>query len=196
MENICFFDLETKALFQDLDPNYRALDAIGRRKLTVRLGLATACVMGEGEKPAVLQFDEGSEDKLLDALDGYEKIVGHNLFEFDYRVLQPYCDDDVVQRFGPRTLDTFAALKTASDGDYIGLDDLARLNLGTGKTLHGSEVPALWRKGQKTKVREYCRRDVEMLREIYWHGKEQGFLKYTKKDRGVAVGVKSVRVPW
>ncbi len=200
MQRICFFDLETRNLFRDLDPTYQSLSFSQKKelqkKLTPQLGLATACMLADGSKPEFFTFDGGREKELIEALDGFDLIVGHNILDFDYLVLSPSFSGDIVAHFRPRTCDTLEHLKTASNGSFIGLDDLAKQNLGLQKDLDPMTVPSLWLSGQKDLVRQYCKKDVELLKEIYFLGKKLGKLKYTIKSYGVIKGIGEVSIPW
>jgi len=200
MSSICFFDLETKYLFEDVDSGYLKL-SFGEKKerqmlLTPKLGLATACVLVDGSKADIFSFDDGQERELIDALDQFDMIIGHNVLAFDYPVLSSFFQGGIISKFLPKTCDTLEKLKIATNGAYIGLDDLAKQNLGLNKTLDSKTVPKLWRDGQKEKVRSYCRNDVELLQKIYYFGKDRGVLKYTMKDHGAIIGVGEVHVRW
>ena len=41
------------------------------------------------------------------------------------------------------------------------------------------------RQGRLDLVEQYCRRDVEILRDLYLHGRREGFLFYRDKRRDV-----------
>ena len=73
-------------------------------------------------------------------------IIGHNLFEFDYRILRSFLDlDNVIER----TVDTLALLHWKS-GDRFGgisLDDWSQVNRNERKSRHGASIPQLWQSG-------------------------------------------------
>ncbi len=197
---IGFFDLETRNLFEDLEPKYPSMPFREKTKiaqgLISKLGLATACIISDGSKPQTFAFDEGEETKIIEALNSFDLIVGHNVLGFDYPVLSANFNGDIVGHYRPKTLDTFDELKKITNGQWIGLDDLAKLNLGKNKTEDSKKAPAMWREGKKERVREYCKNDVLLLKEIYYYAKEKGKLKYTHKDYGVAKGIKETKIPW
>ena len=197
---IAFFDLEVKYMCEELDPEILAIKGLERKTkeetLIPKQGLATACIITDGSKPKTFFFDEGKEKGLLDALDAYNQVIGHNVLHFDYPVLSTHFRGDVVNHFKPKTLDTFEALKIQTNGQWIGLNDLAQLNLGKKKTENSKEIPGMWRAGKKELVRKYCENDVKLLKEIYYHGKEYGKLKYTKKHFGTVLGIEEVTTPW
>ncbi|MDO8634222.1 MAG: hypothetical protein Q7K34_02930 [archaeon] len=197
---IAFFDLETKYLFEDLDGGYSTMSSLDKKKrvdvLIPQIGLATACIITDSSKPETFVFDEGKEKELIEALNGYERIVGHNVLNFDYRVLSGQFNGDIVAHYTPKTLDTFEELKKATIGQWIGLDDLAQQNLGKNKTEDSKKIPSMWRAGKKPEVRAYCKNDVQLLKDVYYYGKEHGKLKYTKKDYGRVIGIEEVKTPW
>ena len=123
-----------------------------------------------------LYFDEGQEGELIKALDSFDLVIGHNVLRFDFLVLSPYCKSDIIKHFKPKTLDTLDYLKTIT-GKFVSLNELAQLNTNAEKTMSGADAPNLWRSGKKDEVREYCRNDVELLREIYLLGKKEKYLK-------------------
>lgn len=129
---------------------------------------------------------------MLKTLDDFDLIVGHNILNFDYLVLSPHFHGDIITHFSPKTVDTLLRLKEATN-QLIGLNDLAILNLHSrGKSLNPKIVPSLWRSGKKAEVRQYCKNDVELLRDIYFLGKEQKKLRYTTKLKKIA----EVSIDW
>src|SRR3989344_6316687 len=193
---IGFFDLETKYLFEEMDPSYPAMSSWDKKKradtLISKIGLATACIITDGSKPETFTFDEGNEKELMEALNGYDRIVGHNVLKFDYPVLSSHFNGDILAHYAPKTLDTFEELKKATPDQWVGLDDLAQLNLGRKKTEDSKKIPSMWRAGKKPEVRAYCENDVQLLKDVYYYGKEHGKLKYTKKDYGRGIGIEEV----
>lgn len=194
MTKICYFDLETKYAFAEIDRKWNGLsfdqkDA-RRPKLVPKLGLATSCVIPEGKEAKPSYFDEGNEPELIKELDSFDIIIGHNVLRFDYLVLSPYSKFDILKHFKPKTIDTLDYLKNAT-GRFVSLNDLAQLNTGAEKTMSGADAPKLWRSGEKDKVRDYCKNDVELLRKIYLLGKKKKLLKYTDYDT-----IRKIKVDW
>ncbi len=107
---------------------------------------------------------------------GGSSLIGHNVIGFDYSVLQPYADFDVLSRFKSKTLDTMVHIEKIV-GIRLKLDSLARHTLGKGKTLSAVTIPALWKRGEHQKVKDYLINDLEILKNIYLHGKKYGWVK-------------------
>lgn len=192
-----FFDLETLNLFEDVEPQWNAMDwemkNANQPRLCRKLGIAVAGVgLGEG----VEFFEEDEAELLIGTLLAADRVVGHNVFAFDYLVMEPYVGAERIERLKPKTVDMLAELRSAS-GVRIGLNDLAQLNLGKGKTDDPRMVPTLWRKGEHERVRSYLRSDVELTREIFEYGARKGKLRFTKKDwRKRTSEVLEVSCPW
>ncbi len=194
MKNVCYFDLETKYAFAEIDKGWERLtygqkDA-KRHGLIPKMGLATGCIIAEGKKTEAQYFDEGQERELIKALDSFDVIIGHNVLRFDFLVLSPYFKSDIIKHFEPKTLDTLDYLKNIT-GRFVSLNDLAQLNTKAEKTMNGADAPKLWRSGKKDEVRAYCKNDVELLREIYLLGKKKKYLYYKSYE-----GVQKIKVSW
>jgi len=201
MENkTAFFDIETKYLFDDIHPGFNNLPFSEKKKMKgavcQKLGLATACIITDGSEPKVFIFDEGQEKELVTLLKGFEKIVGHNLLDFDYLVLEKHLTKDELENLKSKTLDTFEYIKSGTNGQWVRLDDLAKLNLGKEKSEDSMKVPKMWRDGKKDEVRAYCKNDVELAKEIYFFGKNNKKIKYYEKDYGIIRGIKELSVDW
>lgn len=101
-------------------------------------------------------------------LQGFDGIVvGHNIFQFDYRVLRPMISlKGVIER----TVDTLALLHRKNGKKFGGLslDNLSRSNFGRGKTLEGKSVSKLWRQGKRRKVIDYNRNDCILTKQLWW----------------------------
>jgi|GEM_PF-2402236 len=197
---ICFFDLETEYLLQELDPEINRLNFQKKQarclKLMPKLNMAVGCLISNDEESTALFFEKGEEIELIQTLYEHDLIIGHNVIDFDYHVLSPHFKVITLQDLQEKTYDTFLKLQEASGNMWLGLDELCRLNLGTRKPLDTLEVPKLWRSGEKEKVKEYCFNDVLMLKKLFLHGKEKGVLKYPIKNHGKQTGVGELKVPW
>ncbi|HEX9710859.1 MAG TPA: hypothetical protein VGB42_12945 [Candidatus Thermoplasmatota archaeon] len=192
-----FFDLETLNLFEDVEPQWPAMDwemrNANQARLCRKLGIAVA---GVGVGPDVEFFEEDEAELLVGTLLAADRVVGHNVLAFDYLVMEPYVGEPRVARLKEKTIDMLAALREPT-GVRIGLDDLAQLNLGKGKTDDPRMVPTLWRRGERERVRSYLRSDVELTREVFEYGARKGKLRYTRKDwkKGTRE-VLEVACPW
>ena len=194
MSKICYFDLETKYTFAEIEKSWDSLsysqkEAI-RGEIIPKMGMATSCVISEDKPKEAIFFDEGDEEQLISTLDSFDTIIGHNLLHFDYFVLSPYYKHDIINYFEKKTIDTLDYLHKRTR-KFIKLDDLAKNNLKLEKIMNPIYAPRMWREGHKEEVRKYCRSDVELVREIYLIGIRKKSLFYT--DKGL---LREVRVEW
>lgn len=200
MYRICFFDLETEHLFQELDPGINQLSFQKKQarqlKLIPRLNMAVGCVISNDDDSMAFYYEKGQEIELIQTLNEFDQIIGYNIIKFDYNILSRHFKGTTLQELQEKTYDIFLVLQEASGNMWSGLDELCRLNLGTRKTLDTLEVPKLWRSGEKEKVKEYCFNDVLMLKKLFFYGKEKGVLKYPIKNYGKQTGVGELKVPW
>jgi DEAD/DEAH box helicase domain-containing protein len=74
----------------------------------------------------------------------------------------------------------------------IGLNALARETLGAEKSADGLQSLEWVKQGRLDLVEEYCRHDVEIMRDLYLFGRRMGHILYRdKRDR-----VLKLRVDW
>jgi DEAD/DEAH box helicase domain-containing protein len=165
-----YFDIETKYLFQDVG-GFRNCD---------KLGLSVACLIVDDGPPEF--FEEHQAADLVDRLCEMDRVVGHNILCFDYIVLRPYVDFDIVRRLAPNTRDTLQMIYRDTKV-RVSLNNLARNNLGGCKSGNGADMPRLWREGRHDEVKKYCAHDVELTKAVYLFGKENGYVRFTKYDR-------------
>ncbi|MEM3031221.1 MAG: hypothetical protein QXH27_05825 [Candidatus Micrarchaeia archaeon] len=156
---------------------------------TSDLGLAVACLIIESEKPRF--FEEGEASDLLAALAQKDLlIIGHNIQKFDYEVLRPYWPAGAVERLLPRTFDTMLELARYTRR-WHSLGDLAFLNFGERKKEDGAEVPALWRRGERERVKAYCAHDALLALRLYKLGRPYGKIRIPHNGR-----VREILVSW
>jgi DEAD/DEAH box helicase domain-containing protein len=144
-------------------------------------GLALAVTWDPGH--AFRVWYEESSSALLVELAAFSRIITFNGDRFDLEVLSAYGSVAPLRR---KSFDVLANLHRKL-GFRVKLDDLARETLGCKKGGSGLDAVRWWREGRKDKVGEYCRQDVQILRDIVAHGREQGH---------VVVGGKKIAVKW
>lgn len=114
------------------------------------------------------------------ALEAADLVVGFNVKRFDYKVLAGYTGVDYARRLP--TLDLLEELR-GSLGFRLGLGHLAKETLGEGKSADGLQSLEWVQEGRLDLVEDYCRRDVEVLRDLYLHGRREGFVCYRDRKR-------------
>ncbi|HEX2253833.1 MAG TPA: DEAD/DEAH box helicase [Thermoanaerobaculia bacterium] len=173
------FDLET----------LRSAAEVGGWGNAHRMGVAVAvvCRLEEG---CFEVYTERRVGELAAALSAARLVVGFNVKRFDYRVLAGYTGVDYARKLP--TLDLLEELHGAL-GFRLGLGHLALETLGIGKSADGLQSLAWVREGRLDLVEDYCRRDVEVLRDLYLHGRREGCVFYRDRKRDARL---RVRVAW
>lgn len=72
----------------------------------------------------------------------------------------------------------------AVPGFRVRPETLAQATLGIGKMADGLQAVAWYKTGQMDKLEEYCRRDVNLARQLYDFGKKNGKIYYLSKRSG------------
>jgi DEAD/DEAH box helicase domain-containing protein len=164
--NFVFFDLETQKLFQEVG---------GRHPAKLLLACAVTYSSAQSDYKT---FWETDVQTLVDELRSADKVVGFNVREFDYEVLRPY--SPTFNFSSLPTLDLFLDIRRILNFG-LSLDSLARACLGAVKTADGIQSVEWFRSGEKEKVADYCKADVDITRRVYEFGREQGFVYYFSK---------------
>jgi DEAD/DEAH box helicase domain-containing protein len=179
VETTVLFDLET----------LRSADEVGGWHKAYRMGVAVGvvCFMEENRFEV---YEEPQVPDLVAALRSADLVVGFNIKGFDYQVLSGYTGEDFR-----RSLPTLDLLEDVhrSLGHRLSMDHLAGQTLGVGKSADGLQSLEWVRQGRLDLVRDYCRRDVEILRDLYLFGRREGYLLY--KPRG-ADAPRRLTVDW
>ncbi len=162
--NIVVFDLETQNLFED----------VGGRANIGALKVSCAVTWSSARRDFKVYWEEDIPELVVELKTG-GRVVGYNLKGFDYEVLRPYAPNERLQ-FLP-TLDIMEDLfRTLSFRPS--LDSVAKATLGENKSADGVQAVTWWRSGEKDKLAEYCKVDVDVTRRIYDFGCEFGYVQY------------------
>jgi DEAD/DEAH box helicase domain-containing protein len=143
------------------------------------VAIAVACFLEEGSFAA---YGERQVHELAAALRQATLVVGFNVKRFDFGVLAGYTGEDYC-----RTLPTLDLLEDIHLrlGFRVGMGRLALDTLGLGKSADGLQSLEWVKQGRLDLVEEYCRHDVEILRDLYLHGRREGCLFYHDQRRDV-----------
>ncbi|MEE9226999.1 MAG: DEAD/DEAH box helicase [Acidobacteriota bacterium] len=170
-----FFDLETQLSAEEVGGWHRA------DRMKMSLG-----VVFDERNDSFRTFREEQVDELLQVLYSSEKVVGFNIKRFDYKVLSGYTDADLSQIETLDMLDEIHALL----GFRLKLGHLAEVTLGAGKIGDGLQSLEWFRDGRIDLVEEYCRKDVEITRDLFRFGRDHRYLLYRdKQDRKIRLPV-------
>ncbi len=169
-EDIVFFDLETQ----------KSAEEVGGwdRSHLMRVSVAVTCSLRSDEFQL---FTENRIKELLDELFARDLVVGFNVKRFDYRVLSYYTNFDDAKI---PTLDIHEIVMRYL-GFPLSLERLSQATLGYGKTGNGLDAIRWFREGRTDKLAEYCSHDVKLVKELYEFGKENDYLLFEDKNRGI-----------
>lgn len=169
-ENIIYLDLETQFL----------ADEVGGWGNIPDMKIAIVCIYSSREDK-FYSFAEKQVPELIEKLKEATLIVGFNIINFDYRVIQPYTD------FNLSALKTYDILTEVYKklGYRVSLQNFAEATLGSSKSADGVQSVEWYRAGEIQKVIDYCQQDVKVTRDLYLKLKKNGFLSYRDIKSGV-----------
>ncbi len=155
-------DIETQNTFQDVG-------AYNAKLLDISL---IGCYFYETD--TFETFLEDDLPKLWPRLERSDRVIGYNLFGFDYPCMQSYYTGDLMKI---PTVDIMVEIEKRI-GFRVKLDDVAHATLGVGKSGHGLQAVEFWRKGEIDKLRDYCLQDVRITRDVYEHALQHQNVSY------------------
>jgi len=169
------FDIET----------LRSAAEVGGWDRAYKMGVAVAVAL-HLEEGRFESYFEADVVRLIEELKRADLVVGFNSLRFDYAVLSGYTGEDYSRHL--RSLDLLHSLRGRL-GFRVGLDHLAKETLGRGKSGDGLQSLEWVRQGRLDLVEQYCRVDVEVMRDVYLHGRREGYVVISRKRLG------RIRVP-
>lgn len=134
-------------------------------------------VVYDGEENKFFSYGEHEITKLIEHLFHLDLVVGFNNKKFDNKVLSRYTHQRISR------LPSFDILEQITNqlGYRLSLDRLAEHTLGITKSGDGLQALAWYKQGKIEKIREYCRKDVEITRDLFVHGLRQQHLLFQNK---------------
>ena len=168
------FDLETQ----------RSAAEVGGWHRADRMGISCSVVY-HAQKDVFNEYRENQISGLIADLKEFELVIGFNIKRFDFLVLKGYSDFDFT------TLNTLDILEDIHQhlGFRLSLAHLTRETLGTAKTGDGLQALKWWKEGRIREIIDYCRMDVQLTRDLYLFGRQNGYLIFRNRDQ------KKVRIP-
>lgn len=173
MRRPVIIDFETKKSFRETSKHQE-------------LGISVACAYDYSTDSFNL-YEENELSQLFKLLEAASLIVGYNIDGFDLPVLQAYYPGDVKQF---KTFDLLTDIKNKL-GRKLPLDNCAQSTLNKGKSGHGLRAIQLYREGKIEELKNYCKDDVVITKELFEYGVKNGCIYYldiTEK--------KEIRVSW
>jgi DEAD/DEAH box helicase domain-containing protein len=163
--NKIVLDLETQKSF----------DEVGGQENSDKLGVSLVGIY-DYMHDKFSTFREEEIPQLEPLLENAE-VIGFNIKNFDFPVLQPYMDLDLKKLKYMDIMEDFEKYA----GHRIKLESLTQTNLGAGKSGSGLDALKYYAKGDFEKLVKYCLDDVKITRDLYNLGAEKAYLKYVSK---------------
>ncbi|MCL1981278.1 MAG: DEAD/DEAH box helicase [Proteobacteria bacterium] len=165
-ENYGVFDVETQKSAQEVGGWHRA-----------ELMRISVAVLFEGATQLFTVFTEDRIGELIERLHKLDLVVGFNNKRFDNKVLSAYTRRDLG------LLPSFDLLEaiTGQLGYRLSLDRVAETTLGIRKDGDGLAALRWFKQGEMDKLAAYCRKDVEITRDLFLFGLRQHHLLFRNK---------------
>lgn len=167
MTHTLFFDLETQKTF----------DEVGGRHNIRRLGLSVGVTYSLADEDFHV-YTEAQADALARDLSQADLVVGFNVLRFDYEVLRAYGNYAFEQI---PTVDMLDHIHRTL-GFRVSLDSLASATLKAQKSADGLAAVRWYKTGQIDKIIEYCKQDVQVTKDLYEFGKQNGYVQFLDRS--------------
>ncbi|MFP3998538.1 MAG: DEAD/DEAH box helicase [Desulfobacterales bacterium] len=178
-------DKDSKSRFGVLDiETQRSAEEVGGWSNARLMGVSCAVLYDAGTDD-FLVFRDHEISRLVDCLALLDLVVGFNIKRFDYQVLSGYVNISYGR------LPTLDILENVHNhlGYRLSLEHLAKVNLGAPKSADGLQALRWWKEGRIAEIIAYCKKDVEITRDLFLLGKNRGYLLFENKAG------KNVRIP-
>jgi DEAD/DEAH box helicase domain-containing protein len=174
-KRIVYFDLETQ----------KSADEVGgwNNKHLMKIAVVAVYDSLDGKFYTYL---EDNVDKLVEKLLSADLVVGFNIINFDFAVLQPYTTVDLKSR-----VRHFDILKDVWDrlGYRVSLNQIAKSTLKIEKSGNGLLSLQWFKEGKMAQIIEYCIKDVEITRDVFLYGLKNGYLDFEKNGQSVRLPI-------
>ena len=170
-------DLETQKSFQD----------VGGRGKNHLLKVSVA-VIYDYTTGKYTSYEEHELPKLSPILQTADQIIGYNIKDFDFEVIQPYLNFNI---FEVPYLDILEEIEKALH-HRIKLEVVAQGTLGTGKSGNGLEAILYYQNGRMDLLKKYCTDDVKITKQVYDYALKNQKLLYKDffKTKEIALKIK------
>jgi DEAD/DEAH box helicase domain-containing protein len=165
--SVLYFDLETQHLAQE----------VGGWGNKHRMKMSVGVVYNETTSEFKV-YQEENISQLLNDLRSADLVIGFNLINFDYEVLKGYPNNIDFSQI--RTFDIFAYIRETL-GSMVSLDSIAYATLNQSKCGNGTQAIQWFRNGDFDSLIHYCKKDVEITRDIFYFGEQNRYIKYWDK---------------
>lgn len=119
-------------------------------------------------------YEEHELPHLAPLLQSADQIIGFNIKQFDFEVLQPYLNFNI---FEVPYYDILQEIEKVI-GHRIKLESVAQGSLGTGKSGNGLEALLYYKNGKMSELKKYCLDDVKITKAVYEYALKNQKLLY------------------
>ena len=171
-----FFDLETKLWSTEVKGGWDNIR-----------GMGMSVTVTWDEENDFRTWLENDVDELVKELERADKVIGFNNIRFDNEVLSAYVLN-AHELLDKRSFDMLADIYNRL-GFRVSLDNLCIATLDKSKSGKAEDALIWFRQGQIEKVVEYCKKDVELMRELFRFGVEHNYICYPNRGRDMELTV-------
>jgi DEAD/DEAH box helicase domain-containing protein len=166
---VVVFDLETQ----------RSAAEVGGWNKAYMMGMSVGIVWDSHEKKCTSYFEE-NVDELIKHLQKADLVVGFNVIGFDYTVLRGY------SKFDFKSLNTLDILREIHQRlrYRVSLDSVGKATLDAAKTADGLMALKWFKEGRMDLIEDYCQKDVELTRDLFYYGLKEQYLLFDRKNEG------------
>jgi DEAD/DEAH box helicase domain-containing protein len=164
------FDLETKFSAQE----------VGGWNRADRMGMSVGVVYDSKLDGYTTYLEDDTAD-MIEHLRSLDLVIGFNNKRFDNQVLSAYTACDLYRL---PTLDILEEVYTRLSY-RLSLDRLAEHTLGHRKSADGLQALKWYKEGKIEEIVSYCKKDVELTRNLLLHDLEHGYLLFKNKAGAV-----------
>jgi DEAD/DEAH box helicase domain-containing protein len=161
-----------KKIVLDLETQKEFAEVGGRGKN--HLLKVSVCGIYDYSQDKYLIYEEHELARLGPLLQTADQIIGFNIKDFDFAVLQPYLNFDLSQ------VPYFDILEEVEKvlGHRISLETVAQGTIGSGKSGNGKQAILYYRNGRMDLLKKYCLDDVKVTRLVYEYALKNQKLLY------------------
>lgn len=153
--------MNLKKIVLDLETQKEFAEVGGRGKN--HLLKISVCGIYDYSQDKYLIYEESELPKLAAVLQAADQIIGFNIKNFDFEVLQPYLNFNIFE------IPYYDLLEEIDKvlGHRISLETVAQGTLGKGKSGTGKEALLYYKTGRMELLKKYCLDDVKITRAVY-----------------------------
>ncbi len=164
--------MKLKKIVLDLETQ-KSFEEVGGRGKNHLLKVSVCCIY-DYSADRYLAYEEKELAKLAPLLQTADQIIGYNIKDFDFEVIQPYLNFDIFQ---VPYLDLLEEIEKAL-GHRLKLESVAQGTIGSGKSGSGKEALLYFKNGRMDLLKKYCLDDVKVTRQVYEYGLKNQKLLY------------------